>query len=446
MEYPSRPSRYRSRVAALSSGINWNRHCCSCAPRVVFGGTLNTAPTNPNSHIPSAMALNITLVSDETGEITTTLIQGSDKVQALNQKVYTDLRIPPAQQNLQHNGTPLDPQKTVSASGLSDGDLVMVHRQQAQPPAQSPMQPPAPNTPAGILASLRSNPTVMSRIRAANPALHSRVQAGDISALQEVVNLFQQPQPTLEDPMSADAQRQIEERIRQENVEQNLHAAMEHNPESFGSVVMLFVDCKINSQPIKAFVDSGAQTTIIAKACAEKCNILRLLDTRFAGVARGVGTAEIHGRIHLALLTLENEVFEVSLTVMDAVGGEYDMLLGLDMLRKHQACIDLRNNCLRIGQSAVPFLAEKDIPSKMRGQKEALPQPAQGGSATAPPVASTTTQQPPTSQSPSFDNETVKRLQDLGFSRDEAIRALTVCHGNVDQAAAMLTAQKYGLF
>lgn len=90
------------------------------------------------------------------------------------------------------------------------------------------------------------------------------------------------------------------------------------------------------------------------------------MDSRFEGVARGVGTAKIFGRIHLTLMTLGGKVFEISLTVMESVGGEYDLLLGLDMLRKHAATIDLGANCLRIGGADVPFLSEADIPQQMR--------------------------------------------------------------------------------
>lgn len=182
------------------------------------------------------------------------------------------------------------------------------------------------------------------------------------------------------------------------------------------------------------------------------------MDTRFTGVARGVGTANILGRIHLALLTLSTEVFEIAFTVLDCADRSYDILLGLDMLRKHQAMIDLKDNCLRIGEISVPFLDEKDIPASIRDKKEISEEksgtkplhPAQDDvigsssnnatdSAASAQAATTVDSQVP----PPVDDAAVNRIVELGFSKTEAEAALRACGGNIEHAIQMLAEMKF---
>lgn len=151
----------------------------------------------------------------------------------------------------------------------------------------------------------------------------------------------------------------------------NMQRALEATPEAFADVTMLYVDAEVNGIPLKAFVDSGAQKTVMSKECARKVKLLDIVDTDFAGVAMGVGAARIMGRVHIMPMKIGDEVYAASAIVLEQ-SQNIDLLIGLDMLKKYRCNIDLGNNVLYFGttEKSVPFLPESQLPAHAKLTKQ----------------------------------------------------------------------------
>ena len=237
----------------------------------------------------------------------------------------------------------------------------------------------------------------------------------------------------------------------------------------------------------KAFVDSGAQTTIMSAQTAEECNIMHLLDKKMAGMAHGVGTGKILGRIHQVRIEVQGQHIPVAITVMEQESMPF--LFGLDNMRRFRCCIDLEKNELRFGSEGIacPFLSEAEcfaledgrMPKKQKkegGEGDQMPEPAAGTSAAGAPGATATPppaaaqppppapstapgnvvgtqppaagvapapaalQQPPPAARapPSADTAKVQQLVALGFPPEQARAALQQAGGNVEVAASLL--------
>ena len=313
--------------------------------------------------------------------------------------------------------------------------------------------------PAWISQMLKSNPDQLALLKQNNPRLAEALENNP----EEFAKMLKDQQKIrLErentrlrlltaDPMDMDAQKLIAEEIAQKNVEQNMEMAMEYSPETFGTVVMLYINCMVNGHPIKAFVDSGAQVTIMSQAAAERCNIMRLVDKRWAGTAVGVGTQKIIGRVHMAQIQIKDDFLTSSFSILEA--QPMDMLLGLDMLKRHQCCIDLARNVLVIGSTSneAPFLAESDLPECAR---------LSGGSVDGKSASELEDQQIAEAMGRSqsemkkeehqnndilpqdkFSEANVQNLMTYGFPRDRCIEELKASNGDVTQATAALFAK-----
>merc|ERR1719481_610917 len=321
----------------------------------------------------------------------------------------------------------LDLKKSLKDYGVSEGDMVMMDRMRRQGARQGqtvsrpaaggapnwdfsqiqipsnllgggagpgPSQPSQPTRneedPAWIREMLQANPDQLALLKQNNPRLAEAYESGTLEEFAKVLRDQQNVRREREaqrirmmnaDPFDLEAQRLIASEIEQKNIDQNMELAMEASPESFGSVIMLYINCVVNGHHLKAFVDSGAQATIMSQKAAEKCNIMRLVDQRWAGIAKGVGTQKILGRVHMAQIKIESDFLTSSFSILE--DQPMDMLLGLDMLKKHQCTIDLKKNVLVIGTTGTetPFLPEAELPPCARlstnvSEEDALKQSA----------------------------------------------------------------------
>ncbi|MCO5556148.1 hypothetical protein L7F22_009692 [Adiantum nelumboides] len=146
-----------------------------------------------------------------------------------------------------------------------------------------------------------------------------------------------------------------------------------------GRVSMLYVETQVNGIPVKAL--SIRELRLLSVSFFSGVRIMRLIDTRFAGIARGVGTAKILGRVHSAQVnsSRRRSLFSCSFTIME--GRDVELLFGLDMLKRFQAVIDLSQNSLIVQGKRIRFLDEHELPAaaRMEGEVDAegnpIPEP-----------------------------------------------------------------------
>ncbi|KAG6756839.1 hypothetical protein POTOM_040282 [Populus tomentosa] len=415
-----------------------------------------------------------------------------ESVENVKALLEVETQVPLQKQQLLYNGREMRNNEKLSALGVKDEDLVMMVSNAAALSAPSNNLGFNPDgsavNPGAFQQQLRNDSNTMAQILQADPELAQVILGNDLNKLQDLLRQRHRQRSELRrqqeeefalleaDPFDVEAQKKIEAAIRQKGIDENWAAALEYNPEAFARVVhmlfnlvlynqvliigfkfqvssftfqiMLYVDMEVNGVALKAFVDSGAQSTIISKSCAERCGLLRLLDQRYKGIAHGVGQSEILGRIHVAPIKIGNIFYPCSFMVLDSPNMEF--LFGLDMLRKHQCIIDLKENVLRVGggEVSVPFLQEKDIPPRFLDEERYSKEASSSGN----PVTSGKVEKkndPPAmgqssgvarsslTQGPDFEAK-VAKLVELGFGREAVIPALKLFDGNEEQAAGFL--------
>ncbi|OII76607.1 UBA TS-N domain-containing protein [Cryptosporidium andersoni] len=372
----------------------------------------------------------INILNNTSGAIVSLDLSSDTTIGILKSLVACELKISASSLQIIYNGKNLtNEQYTLENYSIESGDILVVNStgEFLGETQNNTSQVSHETLASNLLDRARLDESIARTLINANPEFQSAIETNNTERFLILLqNEFQKRVQPLNsnssiintplDPLSPEFQRLIEEEVRMRNVNETLEMAQEHLPESFAQVHMLYVNIEVNGILIKAFVDSGAQTTIMSKKCAEKCNLVRLIDNRFQGIAHGVGTSKILGKIHMAQMKVGQAFFSASFTILE---GGIDFLFGLDLLRRHQCCIDLKKGILSIGSEQVPFLSEsetKDIDIFSRNRLQTNIQEI---------------------NSP-LEDEKLQQLMSLGFSEEESKVALQECNGNANLAASKL--------
>lgn len=229
-----------------------------------------------------------------------------------------------------------------------------------------------------------TSPDDLNQLFITNPELAEAIVAGNTPKVEEIVrkqvNDAEKKQKDEEmeyirlmnsDPNDPDVQRKIAKIIQKKNIDENLRQAEEYMPETLFPVHMLFINLEINKKKVVALVDTGAQSTIMSQDLCEKCDLFNLCDTRYSGIAQGVGTSKIIGVVHAAQMKIQNKVLMAKITVIE--NSSIGFIFGLDNMRAHRCTIDLNKAGLifpDIGVTA-KFLSDGEIKKIKEEQAEA---------------------------------------------------------------------------
>jgi len=278
----------------------------------------------------------------------------------LKQNLSNFYGIPYDQMELLLNDRPLNNQQVVGKAGI--GDNLITIRDKANIPITSSMMTPNISQSMRVPNIAQSHSIYGSQIQNLGSSNLTRTNQNLLglssnSAVNDILT-YNNLNENIDTP---EAQRKIMQMIQNQRINDNLRQGIETMPESLFPVHMLFINIEINNKKVNALVDTGAQSSFMSADLCRKCNLMSMVDKRFQGIARGVGSSRILGVIHAAQIKIMNKVIMLKINIIE--NNEIGFVLGLDNLRKYNCNVDLKKNGLvfpDIGITA-PFLSDGEI-------------------------------------------------------------------------------------
>jgi len=159
-------------------------------------------------------------------------------------------------------GRPLADSSTASDYGISNNDLIEVRITAPRAAGRQETLADIPrhlySQPRMLLEWIKCHPGALQQLITQNPRMAEAVLTDNVDFMMAIMNEQERQRKAQEaqrraadaalnaDPLDPAAQAKIAEAIRLKNVQENMEKAMEYNPESFGTVIMLYVPMTVN--------------------------------------------------------------------------------------------------------------------------------------------------------------------------------------------------------
>lgn len=142
---------------------------------------------------------------------------------------------------------------------------------------------------------------------------------------------------------------------KQKELNSNFEKAMTYIPHTFIPSKMLYLTAKINNHEIKFLIDTGAQMSILPLSVAIACNLQNVIDDKYNGELKGVGSDKIMGRIHYVELELAYGFYSCGFTICK--NDDLVPLIGIDIIRNLGFNINFSKNVISFnnGLHELPF-------------------------------------------------------------------------------------------
>jgi len=139
---------------------------------------------------------------------------------------------------------------------------------------------------------------------------------------------------------------------RDREVAKQKSTAFKENPRLFQQETMLYVKAIVNGYKTPIFVDTGAQASVMSLKTCKSLGLMSIVDISQAGVATGVGSTRIYGKLWRVPVQIGRTKFHMQFSVLDI--GE-NVILGLDQMKRLGMSVNLKRGGLQIGDCFVPF-------------------------------------------------------------------------------------------